>query len=52
MVDINCEDEDYKSTTSHVEMYQDIKISEKQIKECQVTDAKIALEKARTKYGL
>ena len=52
MVDMNCEDEDYKSTTSHVEMYQDIKISEKQIKECQVTDAKIALEKARIKYGL
>lgn len=52
MVDINCEDEDYKSTTSHVEMYQDIKISEKQIKEYQVTDAKITLEKARIKYGL
>lgn len=52
MVDINCEDEDYKSTTSHIEIYQDIEISEKQVKECQVKDAKIALEKIRIKYGL
>ena len=47
MFDINCEEEVYKSTTRRVEMYKDIEISEKQIKKCQVKDAKIALEKIR-----
>ncbi len=52
MFDINCEEEVYKSTTRRVEMYKDIEISEKQIKKCQVKDAKIELEKIRIKYGL
>lgn len=52
MFDINCEEEVYKSTTRRAEMYKDIEISEKQIKKCQVKDAKIALEKIMIKYGL
>ena len=42
----------YEITMSKVAMYNDIEISEQQIKNGQVKDARISLEETRAKYGL
>ena len=42
----------YEITMSKVAMYNDIEISEQQIKNDQVKDARISLEETRAKYGL
>ncbi|MCI5919861.1 MAG: hypothetical protein MRZ75_11120 [Roseburia sp.] len=52
MFDIKSEVGIYKSATRNDDMYEDIEISEKQIKACQVKDAKIALKETRIKNGL
>ena len=44
--------ENYESMIRQFEMYRDIEISERQIEAGQVKDAKDALGKMRTKYGL
>ena len=44
--------ENYESMIKQFEMYRDIEISESQIEAGQVKDAKDALRKMRTKYGL
>ena len=42
----------YESTMRKLSMYRDVDISEKQIKDGQIKDAKTALAGMRTKYGL
>ena len=42
----------YGITMSKVAMYNDIEISEQQIKNGQVKDARISLKETRAKYGL
>ena len=42
----------YESTMQQIAKYKDIEISEKQIENGQVKEAKTALEELRTKYGL
>ncbi|MDE7415670.1 MAG: type II toxin-antitoxin system Phd/YefM family antitoxin [Lachnospiraceae bacterium] len=42
----------YESTMRQLSMYQDIELSEKQIENGQLKDAKAALAGMRTKYGL
>lgn len=42
----------YESTMRKLSMYRDVEISEKQIKDGQMKDAKTALAGMRTKYGL
>ncbi len=42
----------YESTMRRLSIYQDIEISEKQIQNGQVKDAKTALAEMRAKYGL
>lgn len=42
----------YESTMRKLSVYQDVEISEKQIKDGQVKDAKTALAGMRAKYGL
>ncbi len=42
----------YEITMSKVAMYNDIEISEQQIKNGQVKDARISLKETRAKYGL
>lgn len=42
----------YESTMRKLSMYRDVEISEKQIKDGQIKDAKTALAGMRTKYGL
>lgn len=42
----------YESTMQQIAKYKDIEISEKQIENDQVKEAKTALEELRTKYGL
>lgn len=44
--------ESYESTMKQITMYRDIEISEKQIDVGQIKDARAALRKTRTKYGL
>lgn len=44
--------ESYESTMKQITMYRDIAISEKQIDVGQIKDARAALRKTRTKYGL
>ena len=42
----------YEETMKQLSMYRDIEISEKQIEQGQVKDARAALGEMRTKYGL
>ncbi|MBD5477976.1 MAG: type II toxin-antitoxin system Phd/YefM family antitoxin [Lachnospiraceae bacterium] len=42
----------YENIMRQLSMYRDIEISEKQIENCQIKDAKTALTEMRTKYGL
>lgn len=42
----------FESTMRQLSMYRDIEISEKQIKNGQIKDARTALAGMRTKYGL
>lgn len=42
----------YESTIRQLSMYRDVEISEKQIKNGQIKDAKTALAEMRAKYGL
>ena len=42
----------YESTMRQIAMYRDIELSEKQIEEGQVKDARTALRETRAKYGL
>ena len=42
----------YEDTMRRLSMYQDIEISEKQIENGQVKDAKTALVEMRAKYGI
>lgn len=42
----------YENIMRQLSMYRDIEISEKQIENRQITDAKTALTEMRTKYGL
>ena len=42
----------YEATMKQLSMYRDVEISEKQIKQGQVKDARVALGEMRTKYGL
>ena len=42
----------FESTRSRWEMYNDIEISEEQIKQGKTKDAQSALDRAREKYGL
>ena len=42
----------FESTMKHLSMYQDIGISEKQIENGQIKDARTALADMRTKYDL
>ena len=42
----------YESTMRQIAMYRDIEISEKQIEEGQVKDARTALREMRAKYGI
>ena len=42
----------YEATMKQSSMYRDIEISEKQIKQGKVKDARAALGEMRTKYGL
>ena len=44
--------ETYESTMRQIAMYRDIEISEKQIEEGQVKDARTALREMRAKYGI
>lgn len=44
--------ETYESTMRRLSMYQDVEISEQQIAEGKVKDARAALRETRTKYGL
>ena len=42
----------FESTMRQLNMYRDIEVSEKQIENGQIKDARIALAEMRTKYGL
>ena len=42
----------FRKTMKQLSMYRDIEISEKQIEQGQVKDARAALGEMRTKYGL
>ena len=42
----------YENIMRQLSMYRDIEISEKQIENRQITDAKTSLTEMRTKYGL
>ena len=42
----------YEATMKQLSMYRDVEISEKQIEQGQVKDARAALGEMRTKYGL
>ncbi len=42
----------YESTMRQLSMYRDIEISEKQIENGQIKDARISLKEKRAKYGL
>lgn len=42
----------YESTIRRLSMYRDIEISEKQIENGQIKDARTALKETRAKYGL
>ncbi|EDO57898.1 type II toxin-antitoxin system Phd/YefM family antitoxin [Clostridium sp. L2-50] len=44
--------ESYEKNLNRVAMYHDIKISEQQIRNGQVGDARISLQETREKYGL
>ena len=42
----------YEATMRQLTMYKDIEISEKQVENGQVRDARVALRETRAKYGL